>query len=234
VGKKSWLTVFSAAFLAFPLFAYTPGDLVLYPEAQVGFEIPMIRQNADYPVGKEDGAYVSMGLCWGLRLSAYYRLTNIFSAGFGLGFEGVHNQYDFTYYNPTNEADSYTERYTSDMYYFIIPAGVRAHIRALNLGAGLAAYIPLAANFSGDIKQNNIHSAFRDAGFTVNPFAGGYFDIGYDWAEKDGNSRGFTMNLRVEASFSDKIVDGDGDYKTFRHLAISLSAAYSFRAFKIR
>jgi hypothetical protein len=234
VGKKYLLTFFSAALLAFPLFAYTPGDFTLNPEIQVGFEIPTIRQNAGYPAGKEDGGYVSLGLCWGLRLSGYYRLTDYFSAGLGLGLEGVHNQYNFTYYTPANEADAYTERSTYDTYYFLIPAGFRAHIRALSLGAGLAAYIPLSAKFSGDIKQNNVHSPLSDAGFTANPFMGGYFAVGYDWAEKDGNSQGFNMNLRVEASFSDKIMDGDADYKTFRHIAISLTAGYSFRAFSIR
>jgi hypothetical protein len=234
VGKKYLLAVFSAAILAFPLFAYAPGDLVLNPEIQVGFEIPAIRQNTDYPAGKENGNYVSLGLCWGLRLSAYYRISNYFSAGLGLGFEGVHNQYNFTYYVQASETDAYTERSTYDTYYFVIPAGFRAHIRALNLGAGLTGYIPLAAKFSGDIKQNNVHSPLSDAGFKVNPFIGGYFDIGYDWAEKDGNSRGFNMNLRVETSFSDKIADGDMDYKTFRHIAVSLTAGYSFRVLSFR
>jgi hypothetical protein len=234
VGKKHLLAFFSAALLALPLSAYTPGDLVLDPEIQVGFEIPTIRQNADYPAGKEDGNYVSLGFCWGLRLSAYYRLTHFLSAGAGLGFEGIHDQYDFTYYVKANEKEAYTERSTYDIYYFVIPAGFRAHIRALNLGAGLAGYIPLSAKFSGDIKQNNVHSDIADAGFKANPFLGGYFDIGYDWAEKSGNSRGFNMNLRVEASFSDKIVDGDADYKTFRHVAISLSAGYSFKTLSTR
>ncbi|MDR3191658.1 MAG: hypothetical protein LBT87_01180 [Treponema sp.] len=234
MGKKYLLTVFSTAFLVFPLFAYTPGDLVLNPEIQAGFEIPTIQRNTDYPAGKEDGDYVSLGLCWGLRLSAYYRLTNFLSLGAGLGLEGVHNQYNFTYYVQANEEDSYTERFTYDTYYFVIPAGVRAHIRALSLGAGLAGYIPLAAKFSGDIKQSDVHSTFADAGFKANPFLGGFFDIGYDWAEKDGNSRGFNMNLRVEASFSDKIAEGNADYKTFRHVAVSLSAGYSFRTFNIR
>jgi hypothetical protein len=234
VGKRYLLILLSTAILAFPLFAYAPGDLVLNPEIQVGFEIPTIRQNTAYPAGKEDGSYVSLGLCWGLRLSLYYRLSNYFSAGLGLGFEGVHNQYNFTYYTPANETDTYTERSTYDTYYFVIPAGFRAHIRTLNLGAGLAGYIPMAAKFSGDIKQNNTYSSLFDAGFKVNPFIGGYFDIGYDWAEKDENSRGFNINLRVEASFSDKIVDGDADYKTFRHIAISLTAGYSFRALSFR
>jgi hypothetical protein len=234
VGKKYLFLIALAVLQAVSLFAYLPGDLVLNAEVQAGFEIPMIRQNADYPAGKEDGGYVSMGICWGLRLSGYYRLTNFFALGAGLGLEGVHNRYDFTYYEQGNETDSYTERSTYGVYYFVIPAGFQVHIRALNLGGGLAAYIPLAAEYSGDIKQNNVHSALADAGFTANPFLGGYFDIGYDWAEKNGNSRGFNMNLRVEASFSDKIADGAIDYKTFRHIAVSLSAGYSFRALNTR
>jgi hypothetical protein len=232
---KILLTAFFAAVLAFPLFAYAPGDLVINPETQLGFEIPTIRQNTDYPEGKENGNYVSLGLCWGFRLPVYYRLTDLFSVGSGIGFEGVHNQYNFTFYDPqANQGDSYIERYTYAAYYLVIPAGFRIHIRALSLGAGLAGYIPLAAEFSGEKKQNNAFSSLIDDNFTLDPFLGGYFDIGYDWAERDGNSRGFNMNLRVEASFNDKIAGGDADYKTFRHIAISLSAGYSFRAFNFR
>jgi long-subunit fatty acid transport protein len=234
VGKKYLFVIALAVLQAVPLFAYLPGDLVFNPEVQAGFEIPTIRQNADYPVGKENGDYVSLGFCWGLRLSASYRLTKTFSAGLGLGLEGIHNQYNFTYYVQGNEGSSYIERSTYETYYFVIPAGFQAHIQALNLGGGLAAYIPLAAEFSGDIKQGDVYSTVTDAGFNVSPFLGGYFDIGYDWAEKDGNSRGFNVNLRVEASFSDKIADGIMDYKTFRHAAVSLSAGYSFRAMNFR
>jgi hypothetical protein len=234
VGKKPLLIFFPALVFAFPLFAYAPGDLVLNPEVQLGFEIPTIRQNTGYPEGKEDGNYVSLGLCWGLRLSFSYRLNKFFSAGLGLGLEGVYNQYNFTYYAPAAGSDSYTERYTYETYYAVIPAGFRAHIRTLNLGAGIAAYLPLSAAFSGNINQNNVYLSPLDDSFTVNPFLGGYFDIGYDWAEKEENSRGFNVNLRVEASFSDKIADGDLDYKTFRHVAVSLSVGYSFRTFSFR
>jgi hypothetical protein len=234
VDKKYLFPVILILLGAFPLFAYAPGDLVLNPEVQLGFEIPDIRQNAGYPAGKEDGSYVSLGLCWSLRLSASYRLTSFFSGVAGFGFEGVHNQYNFTYYPPAREGDSYTERYTYDTYYFVIPAGVRAHIRALTLGAGLAGYVPLASKFSGEIKEGGVYSPSAGNYFKPNPFLGGYFDIGYDWAEREGNSRGFNMNLRIEASFSDKIADGDGDYRTFRHIAISLTAGYSFSPFSFR
>jgi hypothetical protein len=234
VGTKHLLAALLAALLGFPLFAYMPGDLVINPEMQLGFEIPTIRQNAAYPEGKEDGNYVSLGLCWAFRLSLYYRWTDFFSAGAGLGLEGVHNQYNFTYYNPQAAAEeSYTERYTYDTYYFVIPAGFRFHVRALNLGAGLAGYIPLSAEFSGEIKQNNVFLSLQDSDFEAQPFLGAYFDIGYDWADQAA-SRGFNMNLRVTASFNDKIAHGKADYETFRHVSISLTAGYSFRAFSFR
>jgi hypothetical protein len=231
VGTKYLLAALLAALWGFPLFAYAPGDLVLNPEIQLGFEIPTIRQNAGYPEGKEDGSYVSLGLCWAFRLSLYYRWTSFLSAGAGVGLEGVYNQYNFTYYNPQAAVkDSYTERYTYDTYYFVMPAGFRVHIQALSLGLGLAGYIPLSAEFSGDIKQDEVYLSVTDDNFKAYPFLGGYFDIGYDWAEKAG-SQGFNMNLRVTASFSDRIAGGNADYETFRHVAISLTAGYSFRAF---
>ncbi|MDR0450917.1 MAG: hypothetical protein LBH26_06600 [Treponema sp.] len=234
MGKKRLLIFFPALVLTFPLFAYLPGDLVLNPELQLGFEIPMIRQNTGYPEGKEDGSYVSLGFCWGLRLSASYRLNSFFSVAAGVGFEGVHNQYNFTYYIPASETDSYTERWTYDTYYWVIPAGFRAHFRALSLGAGLSGYIPLFTDFSGEAKQSNELLPVADENFKADPFLGAYFDIGYDWAEKDEYPRGFNMNLRVEASFSDKIASGNADYKTFRHIAISLTAGYSFRASNLK
>jgi hypothetical protein len=234
VGKKYLFTVLLTAALGFPLSAYEPGDIVFNPEIQLGFEIPTIRQNADYPTGYEDGNYVSLGLCWGFRFLLYYRVMSVFSVSTGLGFEGVHNEYDFTYFQKDKANTAYTERYTYDTYYFVIPAGFRAYIRALSLGAGIAGYIPVGTKFTGDQKKNGIHTPLVDSNFKVNPFLGGYFDIGYDWAERDGKPRGFNMNLRVEGSFTDKIAGGDAGYKTFRHIAISLSAGYSFRSFSTR
>jgi hypothetical protein len=235
VEKKYLLAVLLAVTLSFPLFAYGPGDIVVNPEVQLGFEIPTIRQNADYPETYKDGNYVSLGLCWGLRLSLYYRLISVLSVSTGIGFEGVHNQYDFTYFRPgASTRNAYTERYTYDTYYVVIPAGLRAYIRALSFGAGVAGYIPVSAKFTGDRTLNSVHSPITDTSFKIDPFLGGYFDIGYDWAERDAKPRGFNMNLRVEASFSDKIAGGDADYNTFRHIAISLSAGYSFRAFRTR
>jgi hypothetical protein len=234
VGKKYLFIVVLSVLRAFPLFAYAPGDLVINPEIQLGFEIPTIRQNADYPVGRENGNYVSLGLCWGLWLSASYRINNLFSANIGVGFEGVYDQYDFTYYVQATEGNAYTMRCTFDTYYFVMPAGIRAHFGALNLGGGLACYIPLISKFLGDINQNDTYSSIVDDNFRVEPFLGGYFDIGYDWAERDGNSRGFNVNLKVESSFGDKIANGNEDYKTFRHIAISFAVGYSFRSFNFK
>lgn len=234
MGKKHLFVFILAVLWVLPLSAYAPGDLVINPEIQLGFEIPTIRQNADYPTGRENGNYVSLGLSWGLWVSASYRLNNLFSANLGVGFEGVYDQYDFTYYVQGNEANAYTMRCTYDTYYAVIPAGVRAHFQALNLGGGLAYYIPLVSKFAGDINQSNTYSSLVDENFRVDPFIGGYFAIGYDWAERDGDSRGFNVNLKVEASFSDKIANGSGDYKTFRHIAISLAVGYRFRSFSFK
>jgi hypothetical protein len=231
-GKIYLFTALFIIALASPLFAYQPGDIVFSPEVQLGFEIPMIRQSADYPIDYQDGNYVSLGLCWGLRLSFDYHFWRFLSVTAGLGFEGVHNQYDFTYYNLASANTAYTERYTYDSYYFIIPAGFQAHIRALRLGAGLTGYLPVAAKFTGDTKKSSVHAPVTDNSFKTKPFLGAYFAIGYDWAERDGNLRGFNMNLRVESSFDDQIAEGNIEYKTFRHIAISLTAGYSFQAFR--
>jgi hypothetical protein len=214
------------------LFAHEKGDIFISPEVQIGLEIPNIHQKNEYP----KGTYVSLGVDWGGRITAGYYFLNWFAAGAGIGFGGFH---DTNNYNEKNTA-FYAETYTYDAGYLIIPGGFRVNRGRLAAGAGLAGYIPLFFDSSGEsrARQTNttgnpttliVNTGLANDNFSIHSFLGGYIDIGYDWAGSKDQNQGFGFYVRGQFPFDDTIAEGKLGFKNFQHASVSVILSYCFK-----
>jgi hypothetical protein len=214
------------------LFAHEKGDIYLSPEVQIGLEIPNIHQKNEY----SEGTYVSLGVDWGTRVTAGYYFLSWLAAGAGIGFGGFH---DTNNYNANNSATLRTETYVYDAGYLIIPGGFRVNRGRLAAGAGLAGYIPLFSNSSGDYRARQTamvgavssisSAALAGDDFRIHSFLGGYVDVGYDWAGSKDQSQGFGIYLRGQFPFEDTIAESASGFKNFQHVSLSLILNYCFK-----
>ncbi|GHT52750.1 hypothetical protein FACS1894106_2130 [Spirochaetia bacterium] len=208
------------------LFAHEKGEVFLRPEVQFGLEIPNIHLENEHPKGD----YVSLGLDWGARVTAGYYFFKWLGAEAGLGFGGFH---DRNSYKLRNSTAALTETWDYDAGYFIIPVGVRLNRERFAAGVGLTAHIPVFFNFSGVSRDAAVKPVaitdINDDNFRIQPFLGGYIDIGYDWAaDSEAKKGGFGIYLRTQFPFDTNIGAGDNGFTAFQHAGLSVIVSYCF------
>ncbi|MDR0387439.1 MAG: hypothetical protein LBH57_05335 [Treponema sp.] len=214
--------------------AHDKGDMMLNIEPRIGIAIPDIGI-VDRQTGIRDRDIPGMqtfsaGMDAGLQVSVHYYFFNFFAINTGLGFNiftGIHNAEESILQNSGTLINVLVFGYAS------IPIGFRFSLGAFAIGGGLTGNMPIDGGSafqysvigSGSGGSSLPVDNGADESFSLNPYMGWYFDVGFDLSGRRGRKGGFGMLARFEGSFSDKIAETGNpffQYDPFRYFSVSL------------
>lgn len=224
--------LFSVAILisSSSLFAYTQGDVVLYPEVGIGMAGGQITgwsgsdlsyvlnesyyyYNGSYPSPRysSKNAELNPGVYWSLGLNGSYFFNNSLALIGGLFID--RNSFEVVW--ETNYGDL---KYKIDLYRLTIPVGVRFHYNLLMIGGGLYLGVPMSYKFKIDGEKDSLDS---------NTTVGLFIDVGVNIEMTDANN--LLIFLKYKYDFTPSYEENYDIISKIENRSISLGVSYGFK-----